>query len=223
MAVEFMEKNGYDPVSALASVSRTFFLGPASPTRMLGSGDFGAVFLEEETGYVIKVMFDDDAPHEYNLLSAFANAGLAPQPVDLWGPVATSSGNLYNIRMEAVDDTLDKVLWAEAPGSDRASLSEAVARQVGSSLATTLSQMRHHGLVHADLHMGNVGLRRHGEEFTVLLLDFSRSANIADKKADQAYDAMLAGHEFDVFRLMQRLLRLRLVHLLFQMALIKCV
>lgn len=206
VAVELMEKYAFDPVSTVASLTPSFFLCPTASPRMLGSGDNGAVFLEEGTGNVIKVMIDDDAPHEYQHLCAFASVGLAPQPVDLWGPRRMNGEQLYNIRMEAVDYTLLDLLFAEAPGSKRCSPTEEAASSVGSSLAEALSDMRSHGLVHGDLHAGNVGLKQQKSHLAVLLLDFSRSANLDDKPFGQHSNEFLAGHEYDVFNVMNGLL-----------------
>jgi len=207
MAVKVMESHAYDPVSAVSALSHDFFLECGSPTRVLGSGHYGIVFLEEDTGYVVKVMLDDDAAHEYALLRAFADAGLAPKPISLDGPRATATGNLYNIRMEAVDQTLNKLLRAEAPPSAHpvAAGGDALARNVGETVAAALSKMRESGLVHGDLHLENIGLKGDGLAPSVLLIDFSRGATTADRPAGKSSEAFCAGHALDVFNVIEEL------------------
>lgn len=211
-AVMALQEHAYDPVCTIASVSRACILEPRVVTRVLGSGEHGTVFMDEE-GNVVKVMFDDEAPDEFENQRQFANAGLAPRPLALCGPQMVCCGHLYNIRMEAVDCTLCDLLWAEAPSArpGRSIPDDVLARKLGQGLVTIFQRMWKCGLVHGDLHTENVGLKEiAGAEPTILLIDFSRSASMS-KRVKKSYseaakeEDFQGGHEFDVFNLIQEL------------------
>lgn len=71
------------------------------------------MFLSEETGEVVKVMLDDFAQKEFELCRVFAEAGLGPTPLALQGPCHVPGGDLYCIRMEAIQHTLHGLLCAK--------------------------------------------------------------------------------------------------------------
>mmetsp|Transcript_89474 Transcript_89474/g.164018 ORF Transcript_89474/g.164018 Transcript_89474/m.164018 type:complete len:427 (+) Transcript_89474:111-1391(+) len=211
-AVVALQEHAYDPVCTIASVSRACVLEPRVVTRVLGSGEHGTVFMDEE-GNVVKVMFDDEAPDEFWNQRQFADAGLAPRPLALCGPQMVCCGHLYNIRMEAIDCTLCDLLWAEAPSArpGRSLPDDAFARKLGQGLVAIFQRMWERGLVHGDLHTENVGLKEiAGAEPNILLIDFSRSASLS-KRVKKTYseaskeEDFKGGHEFDVFNLIQEL------------------
>ncbi|CAE8618371.1 unnamed protein product [Polarella glacialis] len=207
MAVDVMEEQGYDPVRAVASLAPAALLCPAGAMRVLGSGCIGVVFLEEQSGTVVKVMLEDFAKKEYDLFCSFANAGLSPRPISFAGPSVVPGGNLFSITMEAVAHTLHDVLWRKGPKGPRQGLcppSDITARKLGSMLVETLRRMWDGGLVHGDLHLKNVGLKDEAQP-SILLLDFGRSSSSAGWEEARCREAFRAGHEYDVFRLLEEL------------------
>eukprot|EP00927_Polykrikos_kofoidii_P002271 TRINITY_DN10876_c0_g2_i1.p1 TRINITY_DN10876_c0_g2~~TRINITY_DN10876_c0_g2_i1.p1 ORF type:complete len:459 (+),score=55.98 TRINITY_DN10876_c0_g2_i1:79-1377(+) len=213
MAVEAMERYSYDPINTVTALSSAMLLSPVRLQRVLGSGCNGTVFLEE-TGDVVKVTLDEDAPDEYRHLATFNAVGLAPRPVALLGPRLKFGGSLYNLRMEAVENTLREVLrvdpCATGFGGSTPSRSplevENDAQELGVALVGILRRMARAGLVHGDLHLGNVGLKGRGCQRQLLLLDFGRSANAMERGGLEACaDALRAGHEYDVFNLVVEL------------------
>lgn len=173
--------------------------------RLLGSGFGGIVFLEEETGVVVKVMLDEFAPKEYDIFKTFANVGLAPKPLELQGPCVVPGGELHCIRMEQIPHSLYGVLSAKQQKGPRHGFSppsKEVAERMGLKLVDILSTMWDNGLVHGDLHLENIGLQEREAEQPLLLLDFGRSATSAGLSEVYRY-AFLAGHEYDVFRLVK--------------------
>eukprot|EP00927_Polykrikos_kofoidii_P002270 TRINITY_DN10876_c0_g1_i1.p1 TRINITY_DN10876_c0_g1~~TRINITY_DN10876_c0_g1_i1.p1 ORF type:complete len:477 (+),score=63.48 TRINITY_DN10876_c0_g1_i1:128-1432(+) len=210
LAVEVMERYSYDPINTVRALSSTMLLSPVRLQRVLGSGCNGTVFLED-TGDVVKVTLDEDAPDEFRHLTAFHAVGLAPRPIALLGPRLKFGGSLYNLRMEAVDTTLGEVLRSDwrsggAISSSSSLEAEKEAQVLGTSLAGVLARMASAGLVHGDLHLGNVGLKGRGDQRQLLLLDFGRSANAAQRGGVEACaDALRAGHEYDVFNVIVEL------------------
>jgi len=208
MAMDVMEEHAFDPVRAVASLSPASMLCPATAMRVLGGGCIGAVFLEELTGTAVKVIIEDNAPEEYKVFCAFADAGIAPRPIALDGPRVVPSGNLYCIRMEAVTHTLQGVMADTALRGPRRGLSppnDEVARRLGTAVVTALSQMWDRGLVHGDLHLENIGLTDPDAQPTVQIINFGRSCSSAGLQEGQSRDAFRAGHEYDVFRFITEL------------------
>lgn len=205
MALDAMEEQAFDPVRALASLSPASLLCPAGPLSVLGSGEIGVVFLEEESGEVVKVMLEDFAKKEYDVFCAFAKAGLTPFPLAFQGPCIVPDGELYSIRMKRIEYTLHDVLWATAPCGPRRGLappSAARARDIGAAIVQAMQRMWDEGLVHGDLHLRNLGFKEEGSLPVVQLLDFGRSASrsLAPPQSRTSTQACRAGHEYDVCR-----------------------
>lgn len=204
-AVDLMEEQAYDPVRAIASLSPATLLCPGSAMRVLGSGCSGTAFLEESTNAVWKVMLEDFAPQEYKVFTAFAKAGLAPQPMSIAGPQVTPGGGLFCIRMGRITQTLRGVLLSRAPRGPRRGFeppTEQTAQKIGAAVATALRQLGNNGLVHGDLHLENIGLENIDEQPSVQFIDFGRAAKCA---AMDTGDGLVAGHEYDCFRLVGEL------------------
>jgi tRNA A-37 threonylcarbamoyl transferase component Bud32 len=208
MAVDVMEENQYDPVRAVASLSPGSLLCPTTAMQVLGSGFIGVVFLEEETGHVVKVMLEDFAKREYEVFTDFANAGIAPRPLSFSGPLVTPGGGLHCIRMEAIQTTVHSVLWNKVPRGPRQGLApptDKVANRIGTKLAATLDCMWNKGLVHGDLHLFNIGLTDLEAQGPVTVIDFGRSSSSPGMNDPATADAFRAGHEYDVYRLVGEL------------------
>lgn len=208
VAMDVMEEQGYDPVRAFASLSPRSLLCPASAVRVMGAGFIGTVFKEEQTGVVVKVMLEDFAEKEYEIFCAFADAGLAARPISLHGPKVVPGGSLYCIRMEAIKHTLQGVLHSRVPRGPRRGLNppdEAKARRIGQAVVRALQGMWDNGLVHGDLHLENVALRDPESVPLVQLLDFGRSARNIKAAQSISAEALRAGHEYDVFRLLDEI------------------
>jgi len=210
MAVDVMEEQAYDPIRAVASLSPASLLCPAGAMRVLGGGCIGVVFLEEETGNVVKVMIEDFAKKEYDIFCAFADAGIAPRPIDICGPCVMPAGPLFSIRMEAVTHTLQGVLNARAPRGPRHGLTpldEDCAQRIGSAVVVALQRMLDRGLVHGDFHLENIGLKNPYAQPLAQVIDFGRSASTAGFNDErQTRESFYAGHEYDVFRLIEELI-----------------
>lgn len=208
MAVDVMEEHAFDPVRAVASLSPSSLLCPTGALRVLGSGFIGIVFLEEETGEVVKVMLDDFAQKEYELCRVFAQAQLAPAPLSLNGPCSVPGGDLYCIRMEPITQTLHGLLCAKTWRGLRHGLAppeETNAARIGSAVVAALQSMHDKGLVHGDLHLHNIGMKdAHSKQPIVQLIDFGRSASKA-AVTGPCGDAFRAGHEYDVCRFIREL------------------
>jgi tRNA A-37 threonylcarbamoyl transferase component Bud32 len=210
MALDAMEEQAFDPVRALASLSPASLLCPSGPLSVLGSGEIGVVFLEEESGEVVKVMLEDFAKKEYDVFCAFAKAGLTPFPLAFHGPCTVPGGELYSIRMKRIQHTLHDVLWATAPCGPRRGLSPpsaSRAREIGAAMVQAMQRMWDEGLVHGDLHLKNVGLKEAQPVPIVQLIDFGRSAarSLAPPQSRASTQACRAGHEYDVCRLVVEL------------------
>lgn len=205
MAVELMQEHAYDPVRVIASLMPVDLMNPETAVRVLGSGFCGVVFLEEKTGVAVKIVLDDNARAEYDAFCAFASASLAPQPFSCCGPRVVPGGTLYSIRMETVSHTLEGVLSRRALRGARYGLSppgQYTSQRIGGALEAAFQRMRASGLVHGDLHMGNVALKDHETNPSIIFLDFGSSASSSAWKTPGCGDTYLrAGHEFDVFRL----------------------
>lgn len=207
MALDVLEDQGYDPVRAIASLAPASMLCPSSAMRVLGSGCIGVAFLEEETDVVAKVMLEDFAQQEFRVFNAFAKRGLAPKPIQLIGPHPVPGGPLYCIKMEKVPATLAGVLLKRLPNGSRHGLnppSEQTAQKIGSAVAAGLKSMGKWGLVHGDLHLENIGLKDPDGQTSVQLIDFGRAATCAGLEVDPG-ESLVAGHEYDVFRLIREL------------------
>jgi tRNA A-37 threonylcarbamoyl transferase component Bud32 len=199
-----MEKQAYDPVRAVASLSPASLQCPESAMRVLGSGYVGVVFLIEETGHAVKVMLEDFAEKEYDIICSFADAGLAVRPIGLHGPQVVPAGVLYSLHMEAIEDTLLNLLQRTKPAGLRRglfALSRPIAEKIGTALTKAFQQMWQHGLVHGDLHLGNIAVKNHETQPLVQLIDFGRSARSIAPTQSGAQAALKGGHEVDVFRL----------------------
>lgn len=208
MAVDVMEENAFDPVRAVASLSPSSLLCPSGALRVLGSGFIGIVFLEEETGEVVKVMPDDFAKKEYDLCRIFAEAGLGPSPLSLEGPCCVPGGELYCIRMEPISHTLHGLLCAKTWRGVRHGLSPPEglkAQRMGSAVVAALQLLYDQGLVHGDLHLNNIGVKDLDSKPTVQLIDFGRSASKAACEGKPCQEAFRAGHEYDVCRFIREL------------------
>jgi len=208
MGLDVMEEQGYDPIRAVSSLSPSSLLCPTSAMRLLGSGFGGVVFMEEETGNVVKVLLDEFAPKEYDIFQAFAKVGLAPKPFELGGPTLVPGGELHCIRMEKIPYSLSGVLSRKIQKGPRHGFqppSEQVAQRMGERIAKVLQTMWDHGLVHGDLHLENVGLQDLDAEQPFQLLDFGRSASTAGWQEVRCKYAFLAGHEYDVYRLISEM------------------
>jgi len=208
LALEAIKEQGYDPFRAIAALSPSSLLCPTSAMRLLGSGFGGVVFLEEETGTVVKVLLDEFAPKEYDIFQAFAKVGLAPRPFELRGPTVVPGGELHSIRMEQIPHSLYGVLSAKMHKGPRQGFNpptEEVAARMGERLTTVLQTMWDQGLVHGDLHLENIGLQEREAEKPFQLLDFGRSASSAGWDEVRGKYAFLAGHEYDVFRLVSEM------------------
>jgi len=206
LAVDVMEDNAYDPVKAFSSLSPASLLCPASAVRVMGAGYVGVVFMEERTGTVVKCMVEDFAEKEYEVFCAFANAGLAARPIGLHGPQVFPGGSLFSIHMEAITHTLASVLHEHVPCGPRHRLnppSEANARRIADAIVKALQQMWDNGLVHGDLHLENLALRDPHLQPLVQLLDFGRAARNIKAPQSASAQALRAGHEYDVFRLLE--------------------
>lgn len=208
IAIELMEEHAYDPVRVMASLMPADLMNPETAVRVLGSGFCGIVFLEESTGVAVKVVLDDNARAEYDTFCAFATASLAPQPISCCGPRVVPGGTLYSIRMEAVSHTLQGVLSQRALRGARYGLSppsEHISQKIGDALEVAFQRMRNSGLVHGDLHMGNVALKDHDTNPSINFIDFGSSASSSAWKTPGGGTSgaiyLKAGHEFDVFRL----------------------
>eukprot|EP00434_Breviolum_minutum_P006315 symbB.v1.2.005574.t1/scaffold296.1/size257539/16 len=207
MAVDVMEEHAFDPVRAVASLSPSSLLCPTGALRVLGSGFIGIVFLEEETGEVVKVMLDDFAQKEYELCRVFSQAQLGPAPLSLNGPCSVPGGDLYCIRMEPISHTLHGLLCAKTSRGLRHGLSppqEMNAQRIGSAVVAALQSMHDKGLVHGDLHLHNIGMKDSNTKPTVQLIDFGRSASKA-ALTGPCGEAFRAGHEYDVCRFIREL------------------
>lgn len=208
MALDVLEEQGFDPVRAVASLAPDSMLCPSTAMRVLGSGAIGVAFLEEDTEVVAKVMLEDFAGQEFRVFNAFAKRGLAPTPKELIGPHKVPAGPLYCIKMEKVSATLDKVLLKKVPRGPRHGLdppSLETAQKLGAAVAAGLKGMSKWGLVHGDLHLENIGLKDMDSQCTVQLIDFGRAATCAGLQVDPG-DSLVAGHEYDVFRLIRELI-----------------
>ena len=117
------------------------------------------------------------------------------------------SGNVYNIHMEAVNCTLKDLLWAESPSMRGATrLTTAAPQHLQAALVAGLARMRARGLVHGDLHMGNIGVRGSGESAEILLIDFGQAAAVEGlPNPDVHTEALRTGHEYDVMNLLNKL------------------
>jgi tRNA A-37 threonylcarbamoyl transferase component Bud32 len=149
-------------------------------------------------------MLEDFAKKEYDVFLAFSNAGIAPRPLGMSGPLVVPGGQLFNIRMERVKLTLHKVLWKREPRGVRQGFtppSEKITTRIASKMVATLQCMWDNGLVHGDLHLHNIALQDEDVQEPLLLLDFGRSSNNAGKNDPIRAEAFRAGHEYDVFRL----------------------
>merc|ERR1719221_1408826 len=67
--------------------------------------------------------------------------------------------------------------------------------------------MWEHGLVHGDLHLENIALKDVETQPLVQVIDFGRSARNMKATQSSASAALRAGHEYDVFRLMQETIK----------------
>eukprot|EP00929_Paragymnodinium_shiwhaense_P099032 TRINITY_DN6059_c0_g1_i1.p1 TRINITY_DN6059_c0_g1~~TRINITY_DN6059_c0_g1_i1.p1 ORF type:complete len:728 (-),score=162.76 TRINITY_DN6059_c0_g1_i1:477-2660(-) len=207
MAMDVLEEQAFDPIRAVASLAPDAMLCPSKAMRVLGSGCIGVAFLEEDTDIVAKVMLEDFANQEFRVFNAFAKRGLAPSPKQLIGPHAVPAGNLYCIRMEKVSNTLSGLLLKKVPRGARHGLnppSEQTAQKIGVAIAAGLKGMGKWGLVHGDLHLENIGLKDMDTQPSVQLIDFGRAATCAGLEVDPG-ESLVAGHEYDVFRLMREL------------------
>ena len=155
-------------------------------------------------------MLDDFAQKEFELCRVFAEAGLGPTPLALQGPCEVPGGDLYCIRMEAIQQTLHNLLCAKTWRGLRHGLAppeEAEAHRMGSALVAALQRMFDHGLVHGDLHLHNIAVplaaffhlfsqalfRSEGSSKSVQLIDFGRSASKA-ACGKACGEAFRAGH-----------------------------
>lgn len=208
VAMDVMEEQAYDPVRAFASLSPKALLCPSSAVRVMGAGFCGTVFMEEQTGTVVKVMLEDFAEREYEVFCAFANAGLAARPIGLHGPQAVPGGSLYSIHMEAITHTLQGVLHGRLPQGPRRGLNPpnaAKAHRIGEAIVRAFQGMWDNGLVHGDLHMENIALRDPESSPLVQLLDFGRSGRNVKAAQSAEAEALRAGHDYDVFRLLEEI------------------
>mmetsp|Transcript_100258 Transcript_100258/g.158023 ORF Transcript_100258/g.158023 Transcript_100258/m.158023 type:complete len:781 (+) Transcript_100258:57-2399(+) len=204
MAMDVMEEQAYDPIRAVASLSPSSILCPCTAMRVLGSGFVGIVFLEEESGEVVKVMLEDFAKKEYDVFVTFFNAGIAPRPLAFSGPVTVPGGELFSIRMQRVHFTLHQVLSRREPKGVRHGFSppsEKITARIAAKLVAILQCMWDKGLVHGDLHLHNVALQDADVQTPLLLLDFGRSSSNIGKDDPLRVEALRAGHEYDVYRL----------------------
>lgn len=207
-AADIMKEQAYDPVRAVASLQPASLLCPCSAMRVLGAGCIGVVFLEEESGVVVKVMLDDIANKEYKVFCAFADAGLAPRPISICGPQKVPGGDLWSIRMEAISQTFLGYLNNRVPRGPRKGLeppTERATRRLAEALVKALQRMFEHGLVHGDLHLENVAVTDASTQPVVQMLDFGRAARNTAALQNCAAEALRSGHEYDVFRLMEEI------------------
>eukprot|EP00747_Dinoflagellata_sp_TGD_P179308 gnl/TRDRNA2_/TRDRNA2_29921_c0_seq1.p1 gnl/TRDRNA2_/TRDRNA2_29921_c0~~gnl/TRDRNA2_/TRDRNA2_29921_c0_seq1.p1 ORF type:complete len:743 (+),score=137.28 gnl/TRDRNA2_/TRDRNA2_29921_c0_seq1:57-2231(+) len=208
LAMDVMEAHGYDPVKAFFSLSPAAVLCPASAVRVLGVGEHGTVFMEEKTGHVVKIMLDDFAEQEYQIFCAFADVGLAARPIGLHGPKQVPGGALYSVHMEKISHTLYGVLHKYVPRGPRHGLnppSEDNARRIGEAIVRALQKAWDNGLVHGDLHLENIALQDPDVHPVAQFLDFGRSARSTTASQSASADALRAGHEQDVFRLLEEM------------------
>eukprot|EP00746_Dinoflagellata_sp_MGD_P008419 gnl/MRDRNA2_/MRDRNA2_116844_c0_seq1.p1 gnl/MRDRNA2_/MRDRNA2_116844_c0~~gnl/MRDRNA2_/MRDRNA2_116844_c0_seq1.p1 ORF type:complete len:733 (+),score=145.44 gnl/MRDRNA2_/MRDRNA2_116844_c0_seq1:125-2200(+) len=208
LAVDVMKESAYDPIRAFASLLPAELQIPSSAVRILGAGAIGVVFMEEETGVVSKVMLEDFAEQEYEVFCAFANAGLAARPIGFEGPKVVPGGSLYSIHMERIQHTLEGVLHERerrGPRHGLNPLTECSASRIGEAMVRALQGMWDNGLVHGDLHLGNVAVKDPQLQPFVQLLDFGRAARNIRAAQSASTDALRAGHEYDVFRLMEEM------------------
>lgn len=207
MAVQAMAAQAYDPLRAVASLCPASFLPPSVAMNVLGSGCNGWVFFDPDTNTCLKVMLDDNGPHEYEIQHNFAEAGLAPRPISLEGPYDVPNpeyDGVYVMRMEVIDKTLEDILsnrgpcgpysGLDAPDKDKA---ESLTRK----LVSVLAQLRDRSLVHGDLHMGNIGVKGSGADSSVMVIDFSRSCTPPAPDKALHKTALDDGHAYDIFRL----------------------
>jgi hypothetical protein len=205
LAVDVMEEAGYDPFKAYASLAPDRLFCPTSAMRVLGAGEIGTVFLEEQTGQVVKSMLEDFAEKEYEIFCAFADAGLAARPIGIHGPRQTPGGLVFSIRMEPITHTLHSVLRARVLRGARFGLNPpcvATAHRIGEAVVRALQGMWDSGLVHGDLHLENIAVQD-PEQPLVRLLDFGRAARNRKATQGSSTDTLRAGHEYDVFRLIE--------------------
>jgi len=165
-------------------------------------------FFDPSSKTCLKVMLDDNGPHEYEIQHEFAEAGLAPRPISLQGPYEVPNpeyGGLYVMRMEVIDKTLQGILANQAPCGPYSGLDapdKITAESLGKKLVAVLTQLRDRALVHGDLHMDNIGVRGSGVDAAVMVIDFSRSCTPPAPDRALHKTALDDGHAYDVFRLL---------------------
>lgn len=144
---------------------------------LLGEGAYGSVFRHpSKPGRVLKVVDNKNVDYSYvlrevEITRAASDLGVAPRFHNAYTCCGDNYECLVMIEMDAVDQTLYE--WLDKPRPEKQM------RAVLESLKRLLSTLHSNGIVHHDIHLGNVMLDKKNRVFVV---DYGR-ANMAEGRA----------------------------------------
>jgi len=155
--------------------------------KILGSGVYGVTFLlcskhKPTCDKVIKVGFSNrkDYEKEVRMQKIFAKYGFAPKI--LYSEYDNNNNNMVII-MDRIDTTLENYLMKNKSKDE--------INDIFSKIIKLIENIQEKGLVHADLHSGNIGLIQTKKGIQPILIDFGFSDKIDKKLANKYIDLEL--------------------------------